>query len=284
MNRTVYIDVLFCLNFVVDYLVLLSVQKFLRLPARRWRILCGAAAGALSSFVVFLPPMPSFFSCIINLLTAGVTVACTFAPMRPVVFLKSAVTFFTVGFCFCGVCIGLWLIFYPENMLIRNGAVYIDIPPFLLLLSTLVCYAVMRIFVRVSGRDMCHVKSCSVTVKLNNTEKTFEGTVDTGNTLREPFSDEAVIVVRKELFEEVVPLRIVASGESGETANLRFRLIPYKSIGGDGMIPSIKPERITITVNGKKTDVCAYLAFCESDKLPDTVQSLVPAEILSKEC
>lgn len=284
MNRTVYVDVLFCLNFVVDYLVLLSVQKFLRLSARRWRILCGAAVGALSSFVIFLPPMPSFFSCIINFLTAGGIVACAFAPIRPIVFLKSAITFFTVGFCFCGVCIGLWLIFYPENMLIRNGAVYVDISPFLLLLSTLVCYIVMRIFVRISGRDMCHVKTCSVTVTLHGVEKTFAGTVDTGNTLREPFSDEAVIVVRRELFEELVPLHMLASGESGETTNWHFRLIPYKSIGGSGMIPSIKPEHITITIDKKKTDVCAYLAFCESDKFPDTVQSLVPAEIISKEC
>ncbi len=283
MSRTVYIDVLFCLNFVVDYLILLSVQKFLRLSVRRWRIVCGATVGALSSFVIFLPPMSALLSIPLNIGTAALTVLSTFAPVRPIVFIKAAVSFFVVGFCFCGVCIALWLIFYPQNMLIRNGAVYIDVSPFILLISTAVCYGIMRLFVRLSGRDLCCVKRCSVTVDICGVKRQFDGTVDTGNTLHEPFSDEAVIVVRQSLFEDIIPLNVLTSNSVSDR-KYHFRFIPYQSVGGNGIIPAVKPEHIEISFNGKKTQVQAYLAFCSPSQIPESIQSLIPAEIISKEC
>lgn len=283
MSRTVYVDVLFCLNFVVDYLILLSVQKFLKLSVRRWRIVCGASVGALSSFVIFLPPMPTFLSILINFGTAIVTVLSVLVPIKTITFIKATVSFFIVGFCFCGVCIALWLIFYPQNMLIRNGAVYIDISPFVLLLSTAICYSVMRLFVRLSGRDLCRIKRCTVTVNICGVERQFNGTVDTGNTLREPFSDEAVIVVRQSLFEDIIPLNVLTADTISER-KYHFRFVPYQSVGGSGIIPAVKPEHIEVSFNGKQMQVQAYLAFCSSSQLPESIQALIPAEIISKEC
>ena len=58
MEHTIYLDILFCVNFVVDYILLLTVRRFLSLSCRRRRLLAGAAAGGLLSFVILLPPMP----------------------------------------------------------------------------------------------------------------------------------------------------------------------------------------------------------------------------------
>lgn len=280
--KTIYVDVLFCLNFVVDYLILLSVQKLLKIAVRRRRIVCGAIVGALSSFVIFLPPMPTVLSAFINFTTAMITVLSAFAPLSTKILLKAAVSFFIVGFCFCGVCIALWLMFYPQNMLIRNGAVYINISPFVLLLSTAVCYAVMRLFVRLSGRDLCRVKRCMVKVSLLGVERQFEGTVDTGNTLHEPFSDEAVIVVRQSLFEDIVPLHALTAEPIEERP--RFRFVPYQSVGGSGIIPALKPDHIELSFGGRAIQVQAYLAFCSSAQIPESIQALIPSEIISKEC
>ena len=39
---TIYIDILVCLNVIVNYFLLLASGKFLSRPYKRWRILLGA--------------------------------------------------------------------------------------------------------------------------------------------------------------------------------------------------------------------------------------------------
>ncbi len=45
--NTVYIDVLFLINFTVDYLALYLTGKTLRLPLHRWRLIVVSLVGAL---------------------------------------------------------------------------------------------------------------------------------------------------------------------------------------------------------------------------------------------
>ena len=56
----VYIDSLFLLNFIIDYLLLLAVGKICALPLRRWRMLLGALWGAVYAVLAVL--LPRFFA------------------------------------------------------------------------------------------------------------------------------------------------------------------------------------------------------------------------------
>ena len=55
---TVYIDLLFFLNLVVDYCIISLTARLSGAAAGFLRQLGGAAAGALFSFVIFLPTLP----------------------------------------------------------------------------------------------------------------------------------------------------------------------------------------------------------------------------------
>lgn len=58
MSQVVYVDVLLALNLFINYLLLLSGACLLREKVRRWRLLLGAALGAIYALVIFCPSFP----------------------------------------------------------------------------------------------------------------------------------------------------------------------------------------------------------------------------------
>ena len=68
MSQVVYVDVLFTLNLFVNYLLLLSGACLLREKAKRWRLLLGAALGAVYSLIIFAPELPNFLSILIKVI------------------------------------------------------------------------------------------------------------------------------------------------------------------------------------------------------------------------
>ena len=71
MEITVYADVLLAVNFLIDYLLLLFCARLSGRRIIRKRLLAGALVGALTSLVIFLPPL-SFWP--MTLLKAGIAV------------------------------------------------------------------------------------------------------------------------------------------------------------------------------------------------------------------
>ena len=69
MEITVYADVLLAVNFLIDYLLLLFCARLSGRRMIRKRLLAGALVGALTSLVIFLPPL-SFWP--MTLLKAGI--------------------------------------------------------------------------------------------------------------------------------------------------------------------------------------------------------------------
>ena len=102
MEITVYADVLLVVNFLIDYLLLLFCARLSGRRIIRKRLLAGALVGALTSLVIFLPPL-SFWP--MTLLKAGIAVlmvrlAYPWLSWR--VFFRDSFLFFTVSFLLPG--------------------------------------------------------------------------------------------------------------------------------------------------------------------------------------
>ena len=285
MQRVIYIDILFCVNFIIDFLLLMSVRKFLSLKARYRRMILGSSVGALSSFVIFLPPMNEFLSLIIRLVTAFAVVFATFFPTNRKAFLKAVSAYFLITFCFCGACIAFFMLFSPP-VAIRNGAVYIDISPIMLVGIILVCYIVIRIICKVSGRSIPSQEICWLTIEHNGEKVKLIAKTDTGNMLKEPFSNLPVIVTEREQLKELLPneisdyfTRAACITNTSYEYMSSIRLIPYNSVGGDGLLPAFKPNSISILLNGKSTKTEAYIAVTDR-KLSESFSAIVPSELI----
>ncbi len=281
---TIYVDILFCVNLIIDYIILLSVKTFLSLNARNIRLILGAAVGALCSFVILLPPIPSGLSWVINFISACVVVFAAFSPMSKKLFLKTSAAFFLISFCYCGLMIAVWILFSPQNLVIRNGSVYIAVSPFILIVTTLFCYVILRVVLRITGRGVPKESVCRVLIEYKGHKKEFSGTIDTGNKLKEPFSGEYVIVARADIFSDISNIKEYMNfTDKYETnAETGIRLIPFNSVGGTGLMPAIKPDSLKIISGNEEIEVSAYLALCGGENITSDVQALVPAELIMK--
>ncbi len=269
MNHEIYLDILFCTNFIIDYMILLSVKRFLSLSCRLRRLLPAAAAGGLCSFVILLPPLPSGLSLIISFACACFVVGAAFAPIPRKMFFKAAAAFFLISFGFCGIMMSMLTLFSPETLLVRNGSAYLDISPLMLVVSSLFCYVVLRVIMRITGsgrpKDIC----CTVRVKQKERSIVFTGRLDTGSTLKEPFSGLPVIVVKRSAYPE--------DGRSGDTS---LRVVPFSSVGGEGLLYAFKADEITIINSGIKRRVSAYISLCDDEKLIGGEDAVIPYELI----
>lgn len=245
----------------------------------------GSVVGAISSFVIFLPPMNELISLIIRLVTAFAVVFATFFPTSRKAFLKAVSAYFLITFCFCGACIAFFMLFSPP-FAIRNGAVYIDISPLMLVGIILACYIVIRIICRVSGRSVPSQEICWLTIEHNGASVKLIAKTDTGNMLKEPFSNIPVIVAEREKLETLLPKEIsdyLLKTASVDNTSYEYmssiRLVPYNSVGGEGLLPAFKPDSIIILLNGRSTKADAYIAVTNR-KLSETFSAIVPSEII----
>lgn len=277
LGQTIYIDILFCVNFVIDYIILLTVKKFMSLSCKRRRLFLGAAVGGVSSFIILLPPISSGLSMVVSFLTACVVVAVSFAPLERIRFIKTASSFFLISFGYCGAMIAVWILFSPENIVIRNSSVYIAMSPLTLIITTLVCYVILRVIMRITGRGNMGDTDCIVKIKYNNTEISCRGKLDTGNSLKEPFSGDMAIVVKQEIFKDFPELEnIELSGEMPKG----IRMIPYSSVGGEGVMAGFRADNICIEISKRRFDVSAYIALCKNGRIVGETDALVPAELI----
>ena len=158
---TIYIDILVCLNVIVNYFLLLASGKFLSRPYKRWRILLGAFLGGLYSLYILLPQLAQWFTILVELAMAA-TITLTAFGRKGI--LKTCSCFFAMSFLFAGSMFLLWKTAAPKNLIINNGVVYFQISPLLLIGTTVASYVLVRLFQRITGRAVPEELFCMVQV------------------------------------------------------------------------------------------------------------------------
>ena len=231
------------------------------------RLVVSSAIGGLYSMIILadIPPLVSSAS---KIAACFVIVLCAFRFYRVRSFLITVTVFLFTNLLFLGIIIGLYLLFKSDLIAIKNETVYFNIGARGLLLSAFFAYAVSTAVVRLHNRQLSKGDVYTLEIENGGKKVSLFALADTGNRLREPFSDESVIVVKsdavKELFE-------------GE----HFRLIPASTVSGDGCLKAYKPDAIRVK-NSKGSEVIenAYIALSESMD-GDSCSAVLNPDILS---
>lgn len=288
ITRTVYIDVLLCVNLIINYFILLAVAKYTKIVPKQFRIIFGSIFGAICSLIIFLPEIHFIINLLIKILIAAIIVLITFGLHNKKSFLKNIGVFFFISFCFCGVMIALWFVFTPKGMVIHNSVVYFNISPIIMIVSSVICYFVLRLVSRLSGRETPALEICKIKIINNGTFAEFYGKVDTGNTLTEPFSHAPVIVVDRETALSVSPTQIkdymmatvTKNQEEPDALTMKnIRFIPFNSIGGEGILPAFIPEEIYI--NNELYTNNLYVALCNDGRLNGSCKAMINPQIIN---
>lgn len=279
MKQVIYVDVLIIVNLFVNYFLLLTTSKFLNLKLKLSRLILGEILGAIYSLYIFIPEPNLFVSVLVKLFMSIIMVAAAFEFNKIKQFLKIIVCFYAVNFAFSGTMFALWCAFKPNGMIINNDIVYFNISPITLIVSTVISYIIIEIVNRVIEKKQLKNSSLEIGIKFKDKYIVLNAKIDTGNLLKEPFSNLPVIVVKKSEINLLIPeFNIFENIENqNEIKKLKIRIIPFKTVSGTGILPAFKPEYVVLKGNLKKQ---AYVAVCSDEYFSEGISCLVNPEIL----
>ncbi len=262
--QTVYIDSLLCVNLFIDYIILYSVRKLLKINSKPIRLLPASVLAAFVTLGVFLPFYTRLFSVFYRLVTSVLIVFTAYGKTKVKSFIIRVLTFMGTSISLAGVMVLIWMVFKPEGIVIYNDAIYFHISPVMLIVCTILVFISMSVYERLKEKVHPKTKIYKVTIYTDNNEYCFSSMMDTGCNLKEPFSGLPVIVTEKELIE------------GKEIPNDKLRLIPYNTLSGEGMLKAFKPDKTLI--DGKELKRGCFIGVSEG-KINNEIKSLMGSEI-----
>lgn len=231
----VYLDVLVALNSLIDYVLLSLTARLSHSPFCRLRAALGALLGGLAACRLLLPLSP-LLSLTFHLVTAVLIVAVAFRPDGLRRLCRRVATFYVASALLSGAVTALWHLTDSDLLVAAGGVVYWAVSPLWLTVCTVAVYFAVRLWERLTSRAAPAARDYTVTVEDETGGCTCRALYDTGLRLREPFSGEPAIVVRRT--------------ELSLPPDVRLRMIPYRTVGGEGLLPAFRPRRVTLHERG----------------------------------
>lgn len=244
---TVYVDLLFGLNAVINYLLLRGSAVVGGCPVRSGRLLLGAVLGGVYAVVVVLPGLEWLQRPLFQLLCAAGMLLTAFGWKRNTV--KQGLFFLALSFAFSGMVLLLIQSVEPACLFLGGRAYYAVTTPALLLLAGLgygTAALVLRGCGTHTGGDII-----PVTLLCEGRDLPLKALRDTGNTLRDPMTGHPVLIVEAEQLLTLLGAQVDPVCRTDPTTMLeelawqcpkhRFSLVPYRAVGVDsGLLPALR--------------------------------------------
>lgn len=263
--HSIYIDVLIFTNIFQDFIVLLILKKILHLKSSYLRLLAGSLTGGITSLIALIPPLNFLLNIITKIAVALLLVLVTFGFQNRKNFVKNTVTLFIISFLFNGALICFYLAIKPNGMEIINDTVYFNISPLLLIILTLIIYFILSIYKRLFKNHTKHYETVTVTIHSENKEYIVKCKIDSGCNVKEPFSGSYVIIVEESKLPEINPDKS------------KIRVIPFESLGGNGIIYGFKADEIKI--NNKKQSQEIYIGL-STNVFKNGIDGIIPQKLI----
>ncbi len=287
MRQVIYIDVLLCVNLLINYVILILEANLLNLRIKRKRLILSALIGSFYSIFIFFDQINLLLSLFIKLLMSITIILIAYGFINTRSFVKSIVTFYFINFIFGGIIFCIWYFISPKGIFIKNGIVYFDISPILLILSTVVIYFSIKIYQYFLGESDLHDSVCDLEILNKGRIVKLFAKVDTGNSLKEPFSNKPVIVAEYESLKDILPPEVknyIQDNVEDWTAKGKktslLRVIPYSTVSGEGLLPAFIPEKVTIKYKNKTYIKETFLAISKRNLFLGDYKALVPPGLI----
>ena len=231
----VYIDLLFLLNFVANYLLLLAAGRMSGNPLHRGRIAAGAALGAFYSAAVFLPGLNWLSAWPCRMGCGVLMVLSAYGTGR---LLRVCVFFFCASAALAGGVLAVELL-GGSSLTVANGVLYSHADLRLLLLLFVLCYFLLSLFFRRLGEPRGR-QMARLLLEFPDRQITLTALVDTGHSLTDPVTNQPVIVAEWGCLAACLPPGLRADNPVDGLKLCRelgwrgTRLIPYRAVGVEG--------------------------------------------------
>lgn len=234
---TVYVDVLFFINFAFNLEILVILLKIYSKTIPKARLLFSAILGGMQGVFTFVPYFRILSLPPVFVIFPLVMVMAVFLPCSRKEVISAWISFLTISFVFSGAisffdASGIWSVLLPVPI-----------------------YAAVCILKKRAIR-----KKDRVTLVYKDRTASYDGFFDSGNMLS--YNGAPVILANGEVFENLLGKGFCreAAWEWVEAEDLRF--VPYTALGGKGVVFGV---RLDSCIVGKRCFENVILGFAEND-------------------
>jgi len=276
----IYIDVLIFVNIVINYFLLLITATLTGSKKKRLRIGLAAVAGSAFALVILLPSLHVLLSLLIRVAGALLMSAVAFGIRGFRRLLRDAAWLFVASTVLAGAVLAAGEWGRSSAFVSKNLGIYIDISPVFLIVTVLAVYLLLCLFELVFRKRTRQDRTCRATVRAGNSTLSFEALLDSGNRLYDAMSGrDAVIVSRKLAKGFLTETQMKALEEESQPGSMagalaqagEFRLLPFRSLGGQGLLVAFPASscEVTLSDGGRRVVDKPWVAFADGAMLGD---------------
>jgi len=228
---TIYIDLVFLINLIMDFYILSGVKFLLHLKTKLYRIIIGSFVGSLSIFLLFF----SFSNLILNILKISISIIMILITFGKNKFLYNLFYLYIIS------------IFLGGSIYLINDSLGYEVDGLLFItngysINLIILVLISPIILLLYIKELLNYKKkintlYDVIIKFKTCEINIEGFLDTGNKLVDPYFHRPIILLNKKYI------------------NLRGKKIiyvPFNSLNNNGLLKCVTCEYIL--VNNKKIE------------------------------
>lgn len=291
MLQDVYADLLFLINFSMDYLCLYICARIMHKKMYLCKMLIASAVGGIYSIVSLFLPVSSLLSVLTDCLVC--LIMCTVAFSSRGVKAGSVLlcTFLYVGISMmtggCMTALFNWLnrLELPIEELGSDG-----ISTYLFaILAAVAGFISLKGGQIVSSRSS--VTECHLKVRFCNNDFEFSGICDSGNLVRDPISGKPVVFLDRKTVASKLDISFLDDFKNGKMAKdcpcKSLRLIIVNTAAGTSAISAALPEKMILEAEYRRGKTIllepdVLIALSDIKSSAQGYNAIVPAQIIKK--
>ena len=220
----VYLDIIFIVNLIFDFIILLSVSIVLKRNVKLYRIIIGSIFGSLSLIILFIR-FNKIELILYKLIVSSLMILISFGHRNIKYTFKNFTYFYIIGIILGGI-----IYFFNNQFSINEGLLFINNNNYNIIIGIIISIFGIKIYLK-NIRELRNNYNKYYRVKIYYKNKVIDlnAFLDTGNKLKDPYSFKPIILVNKDIILE--------------EGNI---LVPYSSCNYSGILKCIKADRIFI--------------------------------------
>lgn len=243
----VYTDVLFFINFFMNYLIISVCSAIAPGPSKNRRKMLASTLGGIYGVCVFIPDLTFMYSVLSVFLFSACIVAVVFCPCRVRDFLRYLAVFYISSFLLAG---GIYMLLpFLGGGMIRNNVIYFEGAK-VLIAAAVIGFGVIKGIKYI--KTHCLKEGYNVKIRYKDKTAEMKGMLDTGNMLCEPLTGRSVVVGDEEVLKKLFSPDCSVLNLNEWIDSTDIRLIPYKTLDREGVMTGFLVDEIC--VDGKATE------------------------------
>ena len=258
---TVYIDVVFLENLILNVIILYATSLIAKMNLKIIRTLISASIGSIYAIMYYIFQIGLYSNIIFKFILSVIMIYVAFNPKEFKTLLKVLILFYLTSFVFGGASLSVIYLVNAQRINIQNGMIIGKYTMNTILTGIIIAFIVIVIaFKIIKSKISKNDLFCDIRFKINNKEIKTKAMLDTGNLLKEPITNIPVVVAEHKLLYDVIPNEILDNIENilgGDLENIsdevkndyisKLKVIPFTSLGKqNGILLGIKADELIV--------------------------------------